>query len=372
MPLAHDTPLLQLENALRALRPLRGGATHLVSLYHPPARPLHLTVQALREERAQAANIRSKATRKNVLAALDALLARLRPYPHAPPHGLACFSGVAFDPDGTEHRVHLLLEPPAPLATYLYRCDARFHLDPLDALLHAGPVHGLLVLDRQEATLGLLRGGRIDLLAHHESRVPNKHSRGGQSAQRFERLIEEAASAWLRKVTDAASAAFQDVDVVLVGGPGMTKDQWLRDARLPPPLRARVLEPLFDVGYTNESGLRELARAARPALTARGASDAGAAVDAFLREVARDGLAEYGRDAVHAALSAGRVDRLLLSNAIPAADLDTWLAAAARAGTHVERIPADTDAGRVLHQGFAGVAALLRYRTPPSLSSSLP
>ena len=46
----------------------------------------------------------------------------------------------------------------------MYRCDQTFVLEPLKEILQIEEVYGLLVIDRKDATIGLLEGKQIKVL----------------------------------------------------------------------------------------------------------------------------------------------------------------------------------------------------------------
>ncbi len=58
------------------------------------------------------------------------------------------------------------------------------------------------------ALFGILRGSSRTVLNRFSEVLPNKHGRGGQSANRFSRLQQEARHNYVRKVAEAARAAF--------------------------------------------------------------------------------------------------------------------------------------------------------------------
>ena len=54
--------------------------------------------------------------------------------------------------------------------------------------------------------------------------------------------------------------------VILVGGPGPTKDFFVEKGYLHHELQKKILDT-FDIGYTNESGLKELVNNAKMAIS---------------------------------------------------------------------------------------------------------
>ncbi len=403
-----DRARYDFKRALEEIRNLTGRGTELISLYIPPNRQIHEAVAYLRDEYSQSSNIKSKGTRKNVMSAIDSIMSKLRYYKTPPPNGLVIFVGHIPTGGDQTTMVSYVLEPPEPINTYLYRCDSNFYLEPLEAMLREKEVYGLLVIDRSEATIGLLKGSKIHVITNIQSRVPSKHGRGGQSARRFERLIEIAAHEFFKKVGDMASEAFlaePDLKGILIGGPGYTKDFFLGQNYLHHELMKKVIDT-FDVGYTDEYGLRELVENSKEALAGLTLMKEKKLIQRLLEQIRRadGGLAAYGEDDVRRALEMGAVDILLVSEdlreyrihmhcpncgndvqetvkRIPnpkdfvcsecgsAMELvekmdaiDELYEMADSTGTTVELISGDSEEGELLMKAFGGIAALLRYK----------
>ena len=123
-----------------------------------------------------------------------------------------------------------VIEPPHPLNTRLYRCDKDFVLDPLKQMLEVEEVFGLLVMDRKEATIGLLEGKLIQGLQKMTSGVPSQIRAGGQSALRFHRITEGLTKEFYKRVAEEMKKIFFDMPKlkgIIVGGPVPTKDEFL-------------------------------------------------------------------------------------------------------------------------------------------------
>src|SRR5271157_322882 len=234
----------------------RGRATELISLYVSPGKQVSDVMSYLRNEYAQSSNIKSRTTRKNVMWAIESLMGRVRTFKEPPTNGVAFFVGSKAIGTDKSEPVTFIVEPPEPLNTYLYRCDSSFFLDPLLAMVHEPETWGLIVLDRKEVTMGFLRGKRIEVLRNKESQVPSKHGRGGQSQHRFERLIEHAAHDFFVRCGEIANELFlpkqETLKGILLGGPGATKTYFFQEGYLHYELQRKVVQPLFDVGYTDE------------------------------------------------------------------------------------------------------------------------
>jgi peptide chain release factor subunit 1 len=251
----------KLERLVKELKKKSGRGTELVSLYIPAGRQISDIATLLREEYSTASNIKDRTTRHHVLEALTTIMQRLKLFRVTPPNGLIVFCGyVAGDKPGDEVLEVHLLEPPKPLSQYLYRCDSKFHTEILEKMIEKGHVYGLVTMDKEEATFAIVRGGDIEILESITSGVPGKHRSGGQSARRFERVIEVLTNEFFHRVGERMKRYFVDenqVEGVLVGGPGPTKNDFLDGDYMPYELKNKILG-VVDVGYTDESGIREL------------------------------------------------------------------------------------------------------------------
>ena len=417
MNLPSDPQLVRytFQRKLDEIANVRGRATELVSLYVPPGRNLADVMNYLRNEYAQSSNIKSRTTRKNVMWAIDSLMGRVRQYREVPKNGIAFFVGSkAVGADKTVP-VTFIVEPPEPLNTYLYRCDSTFFLEPLTTMVREPDLWALIVMDRAEVTLGWLKGKRIEPLRNRQSLVPSKHGRGGQSQHRFERLIEHAAHEFYVKIGEMATELFlpkKDVlKGILIGGPGATKEYFFKGGYLHYELQKKVVTPLFDAGYTDESGLKELVEKATQTIHGLELTEEKRLIQRLLVEIraAENGLAAYGDKDVVRALDAKAVDTLLLSQTLrkqrvrfrcpncgfefektmtdhelersspescpnchaaqPAVAssvdyVEELYRRAEASGATVRMISGESEEGEMLSKAFSGVAAILRYPLP--------
>ncbi|MCU0862099.1 MAG: peptide chain release factor aRF-1 [Methanomassiliicoccales archaeon] len=401
-----DRQKYDFKRALEEVRNLKGRGTELISVYVPPGKQISDVANYLRGEYSQSSNIKSSSTRKNVQGAIQSILARLKYFKEPPANGLVFFVGeTAWVGDQTK-MVQYVLEPPEPITSFLYRCDSEFYLEPLTDMLLEKKSYGLIVVDRSEATLGLLNGKRITVIRNIQSQVPSKHRMGGQSALRFERLIEIAANEFYKKISDTATEAFVNrldgLVGILVGGPGATKNYFVDQGYLHHELQKKVLDT-FDTGYTDEYGLKELVERAKDKLTDLDLMREKKLITRLLEEIrkADGGLATYGEGQVRAAIQMGAASTVLLSEALRkkrytlecpscgwkdrvTADrqpdqgrcpscgavttvddgidlIDDFFDISEQMGTKVELISEDSEEGEMLMKAFGGIAALLRY-----------
>jgi peptide chain release factor subunit 1 len=401
-----DLQKYEFRRSLEEVRKLSGRGTELISLYIPPSRQISDVSNYLRSEYSQSSNIKSSSTRKNVQSAISSILSRLKNFKQPPENGLVFFVGHRSIGADQTNMVQYVLEPPDPVPTFIYKCDSSFFTQPIESMLEEKETYGLIVIDRGEATIGYLHGKRIVPVKNIPSLVPSKHGRGGQSARRFERLIEIAAHEFYKKVADIANESFRSqkkLAGVLVGGPGPTKDYFVKGEYLHYELQKKIIDT-FDVGYTDEYGLKELVEKAREALRDIDLMREKNLMQKLLEEIRQPdgGLAVYGEDHVRNALLIGAVDTLMLSEDLRRVKLNLSCPScgatkmtlakdstevircdkcgavmkvelvddlvgemhkiAEQNNTKVEFISGESEEGELLMKAFGGVAGILRFR----------
>jgi peptide chain release factor subunit 1 len=406
--------LYHLKRMLTTLSSKEGRHTELISLYITPDRQISDVMSSLRQEYSTASNIKSKSTRKNVMDAIERVMQRLRLFTKPPPNGLVLFCGaIPQNGEGSEKIEIYVIEPPEPTPIYYYRCNHRFHLEPLLEMLQAKSLYGLLVIDGKRATIATLRGKVLKTAKEVTSGIPGKHRAGGQSARRFERLREVEVKAYYKRVGEHANGlylGFPDLKGIIIGGPGPTKYDFKQGDYLQYALKERVLATV-DTSYTGDAGLKEVVDKSIDILREVRYIQERKAVQAFLYELGHDtGLVTYGEREVRKALQNGTVTTLLVSEDYEGVSvtlhctncgfseqttlkrdaassvvendakqrcsqcatsnvevttrdvIDELAELAEQTGAEVEVISALTEEGIQLKDGFGGVAALLRYK----------
>lgn len=164
---------------MKELEAIRGRHTELVSVYVPAGYNLNDVINQLYTEKSTASNIKSKATRKNVLDALEKIIQHLRIFKQTPANGLIVFCGNVSEVEGKEDLKIWSFEPSEKMNTKIYWCDQVFVLDPLREMVAEKEVYGLIVLDSSEADIGLLHGKKIMPMKHIDSLVAGKAIKGG-------------------------------------------------------------------------------------------------------------------------------------------------------------------------------------------------
>lgn len=400
--------LYEFKRTLKELSEKKGRGTELVSVYIPPDRQISDVTKHMREELSQSANIKSKQTKKNVQSAIEVIVQRLRLFPKPPEKGLVLFVGmIPKGGPGTEKMETFVFEPPEPIQTYTYHCNSEFFLEPLQHMMDVKEVYGLAVIDRKEATIATLKGKRVDILKHLTSGVPGKHKAGGQSQRRFDRLIDLAAHEFKKRIGEHMNDAFlpiEDLKGIILGGPGHTKEEFLKGEYLQYELKNKVIATV-DTSYTGEFGIREVIDKSMDILEEIDVMQEKQLVQKFLKELIDEhGLAAYGEEEVRKDLQMGAVDTLLISEDLtqsrktmrclncshqvqvtykdPHDDdeivcdkcgdkmkvhevkdlVDDFVKMAEEVDSDIEIISTETEEGMQLLKAFGGIAAILRYR----------
>jgi len=354
----------KLKKLIRELKQMRGRHTELISVYVPSGTDLNIILSQLSSEQGTATNIKSKATRKNVVDALEKAIQHLRLFKKTPPNGMALFSGNVSEREGVQDLKVWSVEPPEPLGTRIYRCDQTFVLEPLEKLVTPSDVYGLIAIDNKTATLATLKGDHYTIIKVLTSGYHGKHRAGGQSARRFERIVEEQSHEFKKRVADYADTAFlpliKDLRGIIVGGPAGTKNDFLDGDYLNHELGKKILA-VKDTTYTDESGIRELINAAEDDLAEVNMVRQKTIIQKFLQSLVSDGNVAYADD-IEPALTAGAVETLLLTEDMDEEEIDRMYEAAKDTGAVVEIVPDSFEEGMQLKTTFGGKAALLRFK----------
>ena len=252
----------KLNKMINKLGNISGHGTELVTVYIPPRRPIYDIVSQLRNEAGTASNIKSDLTRNHVQDALSRTIEYLKLYKEPPDNGLVIFCGAIPTGKGigTEKIEIYSVVPPKPIQINLYRCDDHFWIDHLKDMMKDDKVIGILSLDTQEAGFGILTGDRWEVVESLTSGVAGKHRQGGQSARRFERLRDNELNEYYHRVADYGKKIFIDeynIKGLIIGGPGPTKDGFLKEEYLDYRLQNNVIAVL-DSSYSGSEGVREI------------------------------------------------------------------------------------------------------------------
>ncbi len=308
---------------IKELKDKRGRGTELISLYIPPGRNVYDVIKYLRDEYDQASNIKDKLTRKNVQSAIESIIQRLKLYRRVPEHGLVIFCGaIPQGKDrGTEKIEIYVIEPPEPVRSFQYICDHEFYVEPLEDMAREKKAYGLIVMDRGGGVIAVLRGPNYRIVDWVSSDIPPKHSAGGQSQRRFERIREERVHDFFKRLGKRANEALlpleDELEGIIIGGPGDAREKFEEGNFLDYRLQKKVIANI-PLSYTEEQGVRELVMKAEDLLKESSLYKEKALVEEVFRLLAKEpGRVAYGINEVERALEAGAVEKVLVLEDIP-------------------------------------------------------
>jgi peptide chain release factor subunit 1 len=409
--------LYRTRKAINTLATKEGSHTELITIYVPPGKQISDALNLLREEYGTATNIKSNVTRKNVLDAIVKAQQKLKLFKDPGEKGLVIFCGALPQEGagpGTERMESWVIIPPEPIRIFLYRCDSRFHTEHLQEMLREKETYGILLIDASNATVATLTGKHMNIVREMTSGVAGKTRAGGQSARRYERLREMQLNEYFARVgghADEILLPIENLKGVILGGPGPTKYDFQKGDYLNYQLKNKILD-VVDTAYVEEQGVKEVVEKAPDIMKKVRYIEEKQIMQKFLYAVGHDtGLITYGEAEVRAALQAGQIRVLLISEAldmqrvtmkcgacnyqeqetVKTLDVQTFsqslagkpcpkctapslsviekidliddLAQLAEySNTDIEVISTETEEGQMLKNAFGGLAAILRFK----------
>ncbi|MEM4255251.1 MAG: peptide chain release factor aRF-1 [Candidatus Norongarragalinales archaeon] len=358
--------LYEFRKQLEALKKFQGRGTELISVYITPGYNISEIVNKLKEEYGQASNIKSATTKKNVQAALEKIMHFLKGANKPPENGMAVFCGNVSESEGKVDIEIYSIVPPMPVPVQFYRCESKFVLEPLEELLDVAGTYGLVVMDGKECTVAVLRGKTIKVLKKLESTAHQKVHKGGQSAQRFQRLAEEGIEFYYKRIGEAMDAFLSQKNFkgAIVGGPGPAKENFMK--MKPFNYQIKVLG-VVDTGYTDEYGLRELLEKASDLIAEQEAIVEKKLLNEFLIEAAKGGLVAWGLEGVRKALDKRQANKFIVTEGLEIIEdgvnvVSHLISQAEEQGIEVIFVSEETPEGQQFKGTFGGLGAFLRYR----------
>ncbi len=354
----------ELEEKIEELEKYKGRHTELISVYISADYDVNAVQRQLGAETSTAKNIKSSSTRKNVIEALEKIIRHLKGLKQTPKNGLALFAGNVSKVEGQSDMQLWDIEPPLPLKIRLYRCDKDFVLEPLKEQLEVSEIFALLVMDRKEATIGVLEGKRIEVIQKMSSGVPSKVRAGGQSSQRFHRITEGLTKDFYKRIADEMKKIFfEDTRLkgIIVGGPIPTKDEFLDGSYFVTKLQEKVIGRV-DIGGSDESGLKELVKKSQQILADQEIIYEKKVLERFFTTLGeKPELATLKEKDTRIALEYGAVDTLILSKTVDKELAKELKAMAKNTSSNIEIISIDTEEGQQL-DNLGGIGAVLRFK----------
>ena len=309
--------MFRLKKLIQDLDQMRGLGTSMITLIINYKDQISQFSKMLVDEVGKATNIKSRVTRQNVIDALTSTMEKLRLYNKTPSNGLVIFCGLVQMPTGGEKMIKIDLEPFKPINTSLYRCDNIFHTDELKTLLVDNDKFGFLIMDGNGSLFGLLQGNTKIILNQFKVNLPKKHSKGGQSANRFSRLVTESRHNYIRKVGEGLTKAFITNDVpnvkgLILAGSAEFKNK-LQKSDLFDPRLAPIVMKVVDISYGGELGFNQAIELSQDALKNVKFIHEKKILEKFYEEIAKDsGKYVFGIKDTMEAIENGVVDILII------------------------------------------------------------
>ncbi len=295
----------------------QGKGVEFISLYIPRKTSIDDIVATLKQESDSVA-MKSESVRDRLQDVIKNVIHHLKLQTEIPENGLAIFAGtfVVNDQESEVLQVEELV-PPEPITAYLYEVDDHFRLEPLREMLRNPKVVGLVVMDSKDVSFGLLNGERLELIENITSGIPGKTVKGGQSQRRYERERDMEVTYFFHRIAEHATKAFLEnhkVTALIVGGPGQTKDDFLKGDYLNYELKNALLSTV-DTQFTGKEGVREVLDKSSETLKNMCAPEEKMIVQRLLADMGKEnGLAIYGLDPVLNALKNGEVEAALVTD----------------------------------------------------------
>jgi len=357
----------ELKKIISELEQYKGRATELISVYIRANSDVNKVVDWLEKEKNPASNIKDSNTRKNVLGALDKIIQFLKGRHKAPENGMVVFCGNVSNRPGVSDIRLFYVEPPEPVQFFKYHCDEQFLLEPLKEMLVPKDVYGVVMMDNESAIIGLIKGNNFEVIKEIEGYFHGKHRAGGQSARRYERLIEQQSHEFKKRVAEECKDVFYKIDGlkgIIIAGPGPTKDDFYRGDYLPGDLKQKVID-VVDISYVDEVAIKEIIHKVGDKLKDVDFVQERLMFEKFFENIVRNtGYSIYGVDEIIEALKMSAVDTILVTEGFTEKNKEVFeeiLKLAQETGAKIYIISDKTETGVQLNKTFGGLGAILRF-----------
>jgi len=360
----NDIKRYEFEEVVKELESYRGRHTELVSVLIPKGFSINNIIKQIELESGTATNIRSKNTRKAVLDALERILRQLKTMGNSlPDNGLAIYAGNVSEVEGQEDIRLWCIEPIKELNTKRYRCDQIFEIEPLKEMLSVDEIYGLLIIERNEATIGSLEGKSIKMIKKLTSGIPSKQRSGGQAALRFQRINDDLTTQFYRRVAEDMKDIFfnnKKLKGILIGGTFPTKEDFIRYGQLVTKLKDKIIA-VKSVSTTEFSGLRDLVEESKDVIAEQEVIKQKQILDEFFMMLAKKPeLVSYGFKEVKEKLESGYVSKLIVSKELAKEELKLLERLAKDTSAEVFIVTKDTQEGLEFFN-ISGAGGILRF-----------
>ncbi|BCU68369.1 peptide chain release factor 1 [Sulfolobales archaeon HS-7] len=353
-----------MKSLIKELKKWHSPATTLLSLYIPPGRPVADVINNLRQELSISQNIKLKRTRDAVESAISGAIDRLVQISKVPQTGLALFCGENFD---TNTFSCFMVIPPEKVTIYFYRTDKEYHLEFLESMVDDSDYFAVIIIENDEATIGLVKGLRVEVLEEMDTFLPRKHKMGGQSQRRMDRIHEELIHDFFKSVGERVNSYLLPyleegrLKGILLAGPGFAKNYFFEGDYMDYRLKKIVMQPLIDVGYQGEGGIREVLVKAGDMLKGQKYIEVTKVLEEIKYHLAKgDSNVVYGIEEIKKALDMGAIEKLVIYEGNK--ELEKLGDEAKKKGATVFYVNDELPEADWVQQTFQGAIGLLRFK----------
>jgi peptide chain release factor subunit 1 len=322
---SNSVKLHKLRKLVAYLSNQQGRERDFVSLYVPPKTSIDEVIAFLKKE-SDAPHLKLGNTKNHLESNLKNVIRQLKQLKEIPENGLAAFAGDVADNLGKEVASFEQIIPSKPIGKYIYEVDNHFQLEPLRIMLRDQKIVGLIALDSKEAGFGVFIGDQLEVSRDITSGISGKTKKGGQSQRRYERERDMEVNFFFRRIAEHAAKLFLEnnqVTVLIVGGPGKTKNEFVEGNYLHYELKNALLD-VVDTQFMGEKGVREVFSKSSETIREMCVPEEKRAVQRVLAELAKqNGLVTYGLDSVFGALKKGEAEVVLSTDSTEMIEYET-------------------------------------------------
>ena len=176
----------------------------------------------MEKEYSTASNIKNRQNRHAVQASLKLLIHKMK---MTKPQDMNV-TGIAYFSDCFAECVTLI--PPKPITECIYKCDKKFHTECLIDLYKDHDCYGAVFITGTGCIFYEISGTATNLLEKFKVKLPNEHSRGGQSQNRISHLRDEAIHNYITKCVERTNKYYIEnglpsIKKLIIAGPAEKK-----------------------------------------------------------------------------------------------------------------------------------------------------
>lgn len=313
----------KLKRMIKKLEECRGNGTSMITLITPPGKKVSDIQKMLQDEIGKADKIKDRVNRQGVVSAISSCKEKLKNYQKIPNNGLLLYCGEVLADDGkTEKKVVVDYEPIKPINTSMYKCSNQFDTKALKELLTSREKYGFIIVDGSGSLYGVVQGNAREVLLKFTVDLPKKHSKGGQSSQRFARIRLEKRQNYVRKVCESATPLFitddkPNIEGLIIAGSAEFKYQVAESQVLDQRLK-KIVCNIVDVSYGGEQGFSQAIDLSRGCLSGLKLVQEQQVIGKMYEEINMDtGKIVYGVEDTMRVFLDGAVERLICWDNLP-------------------------------------------------------